>query len=108
MIDHYTYHVSWSPEDGEHVATVLEFPSLSWLAADQIAALSGLREIVRSVVVDMEASGEPVPAPLADRTYSGKLLLRTTPDLHRRLAIEAAEAGVSLNRLINSRLSPPP
>lgn len=108
MIDHYTYRVSWSPEDGEYVATVLEFPSLSWLATDQIEALSGLRELVQSVVADMEASGEPVPGPLADRTYSGKVLVRTTPDLHRRLAIEAAEAGVSLNRLINSRLTPSP
>ncbi len=27
---HYTYRVSWSAEDGEHVATVAEFPSLSW------------------------------------------------------------------------------
>ena len=29
---HYTYRVTWSVEDGEHVATVAEFPSLSWLA----------------------------------------------------------------------------
>ena len=29
---HYTYRVAWSVEDGEHVATVAEFPSLSWLA----------------------------------------------------------------------------
>ena len=28
---HYTYRVSWSREDGEYVATIVEFPSLSWL-----------------------------------------------------------------------------
>jgi predicted HicB family RNase H-like nuclease len=31
--------------------------------------------------------------------------VRTTPDLHQRLAIEAAEAGVSLNRLVNLKLA---
>ena len=108
MSDHYTYKVSWSPEDNEHVATVLEFPSLSWLATSQAEALSGLIDLVRETLADMRANGEMLPEPLADRPYSGKLLVRTTPDTHRRLAIEAAEAGVSLNRLINSRLSPPP
>ena len=28
-IEHYTYRVTWSPEDNEHVATGAEFPSLS-------------------------------------------------------------------------------
>ena len=34
-VSHYTYRVAWSPEDGEFVATCLEFRSLSWLAATQ-------------------------------------------------------------------------
>lgn len=28
MTDHYTYRLSWSPEDGGYVATCAEFPSL--------------------------------------------------------------------------------
>ena len=32
-VSHYTYRVAWSAEDGEFVATVAEFPSLSWLAS---------------------------------------------------------------------------
>jgi len=35
---HYTYRVTWSAEDGEHVATVAEFPSLSWLAPTPVEA----------------------------------------------------------------------
>jgi hypothetical protein len=31
-LDHYTYRVTWSPEDNEHVGQCVEFPSLSWLA----------------------------------------------------------------------------
>jgi predicted RNase H-like HicB family nuclease len=29
---HYTYRVTWSREDGEHVGLCAELPSLSWLA----------------------------------------------------------------------------
>ena len=104
MHDHYTYRVSWSPEDGEFVATCLEFPSLSWLSPESVEALRGIQEVVREAVEDMTANGEPVPEPLADRKYSGKFMVRTTPESHRRLVIEAAGAGLSLNRYINSRL----
>ncbi len=34
-------------------------------------------------------------------------MVRIPPEQHRRLAIEAAEAGVSLNRLASSRLTAP-
>ena len=30
--DKYTYRVTWSEEDNEHVGLCVEFPSLSWLA----------------------------------------------------------------------------
>ena len=52
---HYTYRVAWSAEDDEHVATVAEFPSLSWLAPDPQEALGGLVDLVRDVVDDMAA-----------------------------------------------------
>lgn len=103
--DHYTYRVSWSPEDGEFVATVVEFRTLSWLAPDPIAALLGLRSLVAEVVDDLRASGEPIPAPLADRQFSGEFRLRIPPTLHRALAIEAAEQGISLNRLVSAKVA---
>jgi predicted HicB family RNase H-like nuclease len=60
---------------------------------------------VAQVVTDLKASGEPVPEPLSIRQYSGKFMLRIPPELHRRLAIEAAEDGISLNRLASNKLS---
>lgn len=102
---HYTYRVSWSAEDNEYVATCLELPSLSWLAKDQIEALKGAEHLVKEVVADLLQSGEPVPAPLAERSYSGRFNLRVPPDLHRELAAEAAEHGISLNRLVSDRLA---
>jgi predicted HicB family RNase H-like nuclease len=38
------------------------------------------------------------------RQFSGKFLVRIPPELHRRLTLEAAEAGVSLNRLASAKL----
>jgi predicted HicB family RNase H-like nuclease len=103
--DHYTYRVTWSAEDGEHVGLCAEFPSLSWLAQTPGAALSGIRRLVGQVVADMEASGETVPQPLAEKHYSGQFKVRIPPEVHRALAMQAAEQGVSLNRLVSSKLS---
>ena len=107
MLDHFTYRVSWAEDDGEHVGTCAEFPSLSHLDPDPEQALRGIRALMTDVVADMRANGEAVPEPLADSRYSGKFMTRVPPELHRRLAIEAAEARVSLNRLISLRLSVP-
>jgi predicted RNase H-like HicB family nuclease len=54
-IDHYTYRVTWSPEDGEYVGLCAEFPSLSWLAQTQEKALVGIRQVVIDVVSDLKA-----------------------------------------------------
>lgn len=105
MVEHYTYQVSWSEEDREFVATCAEFPSLSWLAPDQVDALRGLKDIVAGVVADLKKIGEPVPEPMAERKYSGRFVVRTTSTLHRRLAIEAAEKHVSLNRYVTLKLA---
>jgi len=103
--DHYTYRVTWSEEDGEHVGLCAEFPSLSWLASTPEAALRGIRKLVADVVADMQSNGESLPEPIAGKRFSGKFVVRVPPDVHRRLATEAAEAGVSLNRLLNAKLT---
>ena len=83
-INHYTYRVTWSAEDNEHVGLCAEFPSLSWLAPTPEKALSGIRRVVADAVTDMKASGEPVP---------------------EALATEAAEQGLSINRLVSAKLT---
>jgi predicted HicB family RNase H-like nuclease len=97
--------VTWLPEDGEHVGLCAEFPSLSWLASTPEAALSGIRRIVREAIRDMESSGEPVPIPLAVKHYSGQFRVRIPPEVHRSLAVQAAEQGISLNRLASAKLT---
>ena len=50
-IKHYTYRVTWSPEDGEHVGLCAEFASLSWLAKTPEAALKGIQKVVSDTVI---------------------------------------------------------
>jgi len=52
--DHYTYRVTWSDEDQEHVGLCTEFPSLSWLATTPETALRGIRKVVAEVVAESE------------------------------------------------------
>jgi predicted HicB family RNase H-like nuclease len=103
--DHYTYRVTWSAEDDEHVGLCVEFPSLSWLSPTPEAALAGIRQMVRDVVRDMQTSGEAIPTPLAEKHFSGAFRVRIPPQVHRSLALEAAEQGISLNRLASAKLS---
>ena len=102
--DRYTYRVTWSEEDGEHVGLCAEFPGLSWLDGSTEKALAGIRRLVRSCLRDMQRTKEDVPEPLALKNYSGKFMVRVPPETHRMFSIQAAESGVSLNRLAAGKL----
>jgi predicted HicB family RNase H-like nuclease len=104
-LDHYTYRVTWSQEDGEYLALCAEFPSLRWLAAAPETALAGIRKVVADSVADMIANGEAPPVALAERRYSGEFRVRIPPQVHRALTLEAAEQGISLNRLASAKLT---
>ncbi|NQT72046.1 MAG: toxin-antitoxin system HicB family antitoxin [Chloroflexi bacterium] len=103
--ENYTYRVLWSEEDQEFIGLVAEFPSLSWLENTQLKALSGIIKLVGEILEEMEESGETPPAPLALRDYSGHFTARVTPETHRNLHIEAAEANVSFSRHVSAKLS---
>ena len=103
-VDKYSYRVIWSEDDKEHVGLCAEFPSLSWLAPSIGEAIDGIRKVVLDVVKDMVKSKEEVPEPLSLRDYKGKIAVRIPPQQHRELAMEAADQGVSLNRLISKKL----
>lgn len=58
------------------------------------------RESVDDYLDFCEQRAEP-----PDRPFSGRLMVRLPPDLHRRLFILARREGKSLNQLIAERLS---
>ena len=68
MAAHYTCRITWSAEDEEHLGRCAEFPSPSWLVPTPGEALSGIRDLVSSMLADMRANGEFPPEPFANRT----------------------------------------
>ena len=104
-LDRYTYRLTWSEEDEEHVGLCAEFPGLSWLDSTPEKALAGIRKLVKEVVADMAKSGEIIPEPISLKNYSGKFMVRVPPEVYRNLATESAENGVSLNRLASAKLA---
>lgn len=65
--EQYTYRIMWSAEDNEYVGLCAEFPSLSWLDADQTQAFSGIVNVIVGVVADMISNNEKVPVPLSEK-----------------------------------------
>jgi predicted HicB family RNase H-like nuclease len=78
---------------------------LSRLAKNPDGALRGIRNLVAECIRDLKDDDEEIPDPISCRKYSGKFMVRAPPDVHRDLALKAAEAGVSLNRLAGAKLS---
>ncbi len=105
MHDKYSYRVIWSEEDKEYVGLVAEWPSLSWLSKSQEAAFKGIRKLVKDSVADMIARKELLPEPIAAKKFSGKFVVRVPPEIHRKLALAAQEAAISLNRYISAKLA---
>lgn len=67
--------------------------------------MSGIQQVISVVIKDMEKENEEIPQPMSEKKYSGEFRVRIPPELHRNLAIQAAEQGVSLNRIASLKLA---
>lgn len=104
-MDQYTYRVTWSPEDQCHVALCDEMPSLSWLAATPEEAFVGIRRLVAECIQEMTEGGEVPPSPFPHSRTTDLMSIAVSPNVHRRLALKAAEEGRSLDELVSDLLS---
>src|SRR3989338_6053019 len=103
--DLYSYRVIWSEEDQEYIGLCAEFPSFSFLDKNQEKAFLGIRHLVREALRDMAESREKIPEPISTKRFTGKFMVRIPPEVHRKLALEASEAQISLNRYVSARLA---
>lgn len=58
--------------------------------------LRGLRGLIREVLDGLEIEGAERPQAFAERRFSGKLNLMLGSDMHQRVALAAAEAGLNI------------
>jgi predicted HicB family RNase H-like nuclease len=106
-MNHSTYRAEWSSGHGEYVGRCIELPWLSRWAPTLQEAIADVEQAVDEYVAALEDDGD-VPTPITERKYSGKFMVRTSPTLHARLAVEAAEQNVSINHWVVQKLSDRP
>ena len=105
-MNHYTYRAEWSRQYDEYVARCIEMPWLTHWAPTLRDAVAGVEQAVDERLA--ECDGEDVPPPITDRQFSGTFLVRTSPSLHARLAVEAADQNVSMNHWMVQKLADRP
>jgi len=104
-VNRYTFRVQWSLEEHQYVGRCIELPFLSRRASTARAALAAASDAVDEHLRILRECDQEPPEPLTERRYSGKFIVRTSPALHERLVIEAAEERISMNQLIVQKLS---
>ncbi|MGC2795551.1 MAG: type II toxin-antitoxin system HicB family antitoxin [Mycobacterium sp.] len=107
-MNRYTYRAEWSSEYGEYAGRCIELPWLSQWAPTMQNAIASVEQAVDAYIAECEAAGQDVPPPLTERQFSGKFVVRTSPALHARLTVEAAEQNVSLNHWVVQKLADRP
>ena len=104
--DRYLKIVEWSPEDHCYVGTCPGLMLGGVHGDDEVKVYEELCQVVAEWVKLGRTDGIPLPEPTAGKQYSGRFVLRVGKDLHRELAIAAAQAGESLNAYCVTRLHP--
>jgi len=109
MVERYSRHVYYDPEELEYVALCSEFPHLSAFGESASEALAELDVALEAAVRVHEDEGWPVPEPAApppvEPLPSGRFVVRLPKSLHARLARTARREGVSLNTLVITLLA---
>lgn len=107
-LDHYLslqYRIELVEDEGAWVASNPDLPGCASFGPDPGAAVKNLAE-VRSLWIEGQiASGNKIPEPSGDESYSGKFVLRIPKSLHRLAEMRARQEGVSLNALITNILA---
>lgn len=91
--------VEWSQEDRCYVGRCPEIMLGGVHGQDEQKVYAELCEVVEEWTTTMKEDGDELPAGLAGKKFSGRFNLRLAESLHRRLVVESAIAGKSLNSL---------
>lgn len=101
----YLINILWSEEDQCYIAEVPELEGCMTHGKTPAGAARGAEEAIASWIQAARRLGHPIPEPVAKRKASGKFNVRIPKQLHKSLAIRAAQENVSLNQLITSFLA---
>ena len=95
--DNYIKIVEWSEEDQCYVGSCPALMLGGVHGDDETKVYKELCVVVDEWIAQYQKDGDPLPAPTAGKTFSGKFVLRLEPELHRTLYMESLRCGKSLN-----------
>ena len=103
----YALIVEWSDEDNAWIGRCPELFLGGVHGPDRRKVYAELCDVVDEHIAISREDGTPLPEPVLSKKFSGKLVVRMDPELHRDLAIEALKESKSLNNLIVEKLKRP-
>ena len=92
--------VEWSAEDGCYIGSAPPLIGQSCHGKTEAGVIAQLSQIVDEWVATLLADGKPLPAPLAQKNFSGRFVVRVSPDLHKKAALKALARNESLNQFV--------
>ena len=103
--DGFSLHLLYDENDDDWVAHFTELPTVSAFGETPEQAIEELKVAWEGVKQSYINQGEQIPTAPSKKSYSGQFNVRVDKRLHKALAIEACQAGVSLNALVAQKLS---
>lgn len=91
-------------EEGDWIAHFVELPAISACGDSAEDALTELKLAWEGAKASYRKHNEKIPVAPSQKKYSGHFNVRVDKRLHRKLAMEAANIGISLNALIAQKL----
>jgi predicted HicB family RNase H-like nuclease len=97
--------VEWSNEDQCYIGSAPPLIGQSCHGKTESDVIKQLQAIVEEWVERLLVDGKPMPEGTTDRRFSGKFLVRLSPDIHRKVALKAMARGESLNEFVSEALA---
>jgi predicted HicB family RNase H-like nuclease len=101
--DKYLKIVEWSKEDSCYIGSVPGWLDKCCHGDDETKVYKELCEIVDEWIEIYKKENRALPK-ATNKEYSGKFVLRTTPEIHKALAISAIKEGTSLNSYVVKKI----
>ena len=96
--------VEWSAADKCFVGTAPGLILGGVHGSKEEVVFQELKVAIDEAITLMKKNKMPLPKATANRSYSGKIVLKIPGELHKTLAIKASQAGESLNKFIQHKL----
>jgi predicted HicB family RNase H-like nuclease len=97
--------VEWSDDDQCYVGSAPPLIGQSCHGRTESDVIKQLQVIVEEWVELLLIDGKPLPEGTADRRFSGKFVIRLSPEIHRKVALKAMARGESLNEFVSETLA---